>query len=111
MDADMTQEDVLKRYPRITAHLICESLGYLTPKLAANWIIAVKEGLPCWCEWSVHMAQGFDEKTVLKVCRETLIHAIRHRHCHKGYMADYAYAREIVKAANKNIHPIFASWF
>ena len=26
-----SSQEVLSRYPRLTAHLVCESLGYLTP--------------------------------------------------------------------------------
>lgn len=33
---------IMKKYPRIVAHLITESLGYFTPKSAANAIIRAK---------------------------------------------------------------------
>ena len=31
-----TQEEVIQRFPRLVAHMICESLGYFTPLAAAN---------------------------------------------------------------------------
>ena len=32
---DLSIKDVMKKYPRITAHIIAESLGYATPSCAA----------------------------------------------------------------------------
>lgn len=70
----MTQEEVLRRYPRLVAHLICESLGYLTPKSAANWILADKSHNPFWCEWSVHMVQSCDPDCITGIeWREELL--------------------------------------
>lgn len=107
----MTIEEVLQRYPRLVAHLICESLGYLTPKSAANWILAAKSHNPFWCEWSVHMAQSLEPDKVIDVTRETVSRAFRLRKYHRGYMADYKCARSIVAEAIKGFNPIFASWF
>lgn len=45
----MTQEDVAKRWPRIVAALIAESLGYFTPRSAANAVLShkLKKGFGC----------------------------------------------------------------
>ena len=32
---EMTREEVRKRWPRVTAHVIAESLGYAVPNVAA----------------------------------------------------------------------------
>lgn len=106
-----TPAEVLHRYPRLVAHLICESLGYLTPKSAANWILAAKSYSPFWCEWSVHMAQGCDADRVIEVTRETVARAFKRRKYHRGSMADYRYARTIVDKSTKGFDPLFASWF
>jgi hypothetical protein len=58
-----TTEDVLRRYPRLVAHLICESLGYFSPDAPANAIVHGKRGERFACEWYVHMA-GADRSLV-----------------------------------------------
>lgn len=50
------QEEVLQRFPRLVAHLICESLGYFTPLSAANALLHYRENQPFWCEWYIHIA-------------------------------------------------------
>lgn len=104
--------EVLVRWPRLTAHLICESLGYFTPEAAANSLRAHKEGDGFFCEWYTHMAQGFDEKKVLEVATRTIERAFRNRHHHRGYMADYAMARSLVERVRHGGRgPELASWF
>lgn len=49
-------EAVLNSYPRLCSHLICESLGYLTPKAAANLLWHYAQGKEFWCEWISHLA-------------------------------------------------------
>lgn len=44
----LTQDEVLRRWPRVVGHLIAESLGYFTPRAAANAIIMFKLGKPSW---------------------------------------------------------------
>ena len=47
----MTAHDVMRRWPRLTAHLIASSLGYATPTCAARILKDAKEGRENWCEW------------------------------------------------------------
>jgi hypothetical protein len=37
--AELNTEDAIRRWPRIVAHLIAESLGYFTPEGAANALL------------------------------------------------------------------------
>ncbi len=111
-----TPEGVMKKYPRITAHLIAESLGYFTPRSAAIAIIKAKNGEPFFCEWysSIVMGRGvssWDRDETTKVTREVLDWSISNRHRHKGYMASYKQALAIVKEAIKGNNPTLASWF
>lgn len=46
-----TTEDYMRCYPRVTAHIIAESLGYATPSCAASILKDAKEGSENWCEW------------------------------------------------------------
>ena len=99
-----TAELVMQRYPRITAHLICESLGYATPTGAANivWDAARRE--ENWCEW-IYSCYG-------KNPRPAVQSAISNRHTHSGYMAEYKHAIALVREAIcKGDQTVLASWF
>ena len=99
-----TTREVLRRYPRICAHIICESLGYATPSVAASILLAVIEGKEHWCEW-IAACYGCDP-------RPAVANAIRTRHYHKGYMADYGHALALVmRAIKEGREPELASWF
>ncbi|MBI4294652.1 MAG: hypothetical protein HY669_00620 [Chloroflexi bacterium] len=107
-----TQAEALKRWPRLTAHMICESLGYFTPEAAANAILHYKEGVGNWCDWYVHMAQGFNEQKLLQVGRRVIESAFHVRHHHQGYMAHYPLARALVERVREGKSgPMLASWF
>jgi hypothetical protein len=94
----------MKRYPRTTAHIISESLGYATPSTAARIGIDGLYGKENWCEW-IYSCYGRD-------AREALKRSIQHRHGHRGYMAEYKLAKRLVDIAiEKGEEPIFASWF
>jgi hypothetical protein len=106
---------VLRRWPRLVAHLICESLGYFTPRGAANAIIAYREGVPFACEWYCYLAEGrgdrFATDALLEVNRYVLTTAIRRRAQHRGYMADYDRAIALVRRELETGRgPIFSSW-
>jgi hypothetical protein len=104
-------EETLDRWPRLTAHLICGSLGYFTPQAAANAILHYRRGEPFLCEWYTHMA-GFNREKLLDVGRKVLEHAFRSRHHHRGYMAHYPQARALVEHVRRGGEgPLFASWF
>lgn len=99
MDRDM----VMKKYPRLTAHVICESLGYATPELAAVIVAKAKLGEPCYCEW---LYSCYNSNA-----RMAVHDAIRRRRFHKGPMAEYRQAIRIVRSAIGGNSPEFASWF
>lgn len=115
---ELTQEDVLNRYPRLVSHLICESLGYFTPLTAANAILAYRENVPFWCEWymdgAVAIARAEGRKAtdddVLAIGRDVIRGAVSRRHTHRGFMGDYDTARAIVERARKGKHPVLMSW-
>ena len=107
-----TIKEALDRWPRLTAHLICESLGYFTPEGAAHAILSYKRGKPYCCEWYIHMAQGFNREKLLEVGRKTIERAFRGRRHHYGYMAHYPQARALVEQVRAGGEgPLFASWF
>lgn len=93
----------MRAYPRLTAHVIAESLGYAAPTLAAQIIMDAKEGKENYCEW-VLSCYGGDARRVVE-------NAVRHRHAHKGYMAWYDRAYALVKhAIETGDEPAFGSW-
>lgn len=104
-------EGALARWPRLTSHLIAESLGYFTPEGAANALLAFKRGQEHWCEWYLHMA-ALGRKPIVQVGAETLRRAIRTRRYHRGYMGSYELAVKIVRQRlTTGASPLFASWF
>lgn len=114
--SDCTPEEVMAKYPRITAHLIAESLGYFTPKSAAIAIIKAKQNEPFFCEWYTDCARRYgelyDREAVKRVTVEMLPQAIELRHSHRGSMASYKMAKQIVDATIENqMEPMLASWF
>ncbi len=110
-----TPEEVMVKYPKITAHLIAESLGYFTPHSAAIAIIKAKQNEPYYCEWYTFCARAYgdmwDEENVKKVTKKTLTRAIKNRHAHKSGMSNYKRALEIVYKAIEGNHPTLGSWF
>jgi hypothetical protein len=95
----------MERYPRITAHIISESLGYATPSTAARIGFDGMNSQPNYCEWVDACYRGN--------ARQVLENSIRSRHYHKGYMAWYKEgALPLVRhAIEHDKEPIFASWF
>lgn len=99
-----TARDYLRRYPRICAHIIAESLGYAVPLLAASILKHAKENQPHYCEWIDACYRGDP--------RPALERAIRGRHMHSGYMASYDLALKIVRRElDEGESPLLASWF
>ena len=113
----LTQKEVLIRWPRLTAHLICQSLGYFSPRAAANAILDVLHDRPCWCEWYAHQMscrQRYDgdaDADILAVGRDTLNAAISGRHRHRGMMSEYASGLAAVASELCGRGPQLASWF
>lgn len=97
-------EAVARRYPRIVAHVIAESLGYATPECAARIVFDLIRRRENWCEW-IYSCYSCDP-------RKAVAAAIQKRHFHKGYMAEYRHARHLVEEFNTTGNqPEFASWF
>jgi len=106
-----TRVEVLRRYPRLVAHMICVSLGYFTPAAAAGALLDYIRGEPDFCEYYTHMAGGWDREKLLKVGRDVVARAFSARHHHQGFMAHYPLARQLVQDELQGQGPIFASWF
>ncbi len=99
-----TSEDFLRRYPRICAHIIAESLGYAVPSLAARILMDAKEGSENHCEW-IDACYHRDPKPAVQG-------AIMNRHRHTGYMASNELALRIVRhELDTGQGPLLASWF
>ena len=104
-----SSQEVMERYPILVAHLICASLGYFTPKAAANAIVTHIRGQDFYCEWYADMANG--GKNIQDVARDTLMRAFQRRRFHKGYMAEYQTARLMVEAERQGEADFkFMSW-
>lgn len=115
----VSSDECIRRWPRLVAHMICESLGYFSPRAAANAVAAYKNGEPYACEWYSHMCSCkgrgfFDEPTLLQIGRDVVRYAFEGRHGHHGYMAEYQRAIQLVRAEQKQRHctsDMLASWF
>jgi len=115
----LTRDDVLHRYPRLVAHMICESLGYFSPLCAANALAFCISKQPFSCEWYGHICHCrgkgyYDQAEMLKIGADVVQSAFEQRHRHKGCMADYEHALMLVMAErNKRgcTDGMLASWF
>ena len=97
-------DDYLRRYHRMCAHIIAESLGYATPSTAANLLRDAHRGKENWCEW-IASCYRCDPRPAVQC-------AIQNRHHHCGYMASYQLALKIVqREIDTGESPMFASWF
>lgn len=97
-------DEAMRRWPYLTAHVICESLGYATPSVSASIVAAAKMGLGHYCEWIAACYGGDPRPAVRK--------ATQFRHAHSGFMADFRHALALVRAAvEAGREPAFASWF
>lgn len=109
--ADPGTEEALRRWRRLTAHLVAESLGYFSPKGAANTLLLFERDQGNYCEWFLHMAY-LGRKPIRQVAAETIRRAIRGRAFHRGYMASYKLALNIIRGRNATgTGPVFGSWF
>jgi hypothetical protein len=94
----------MKRYPRLTAHVIAESLGYASPSCSARIISDAKTGRNNYCEW-IYSCYGGNPLPAVR-------NAIRNRHGHRGPMAEYELALALVRRAiETGDEPLFGSWF
>lgn len=101
---ELSTNEMMRRYPRITAHIIAESLGYATPSFAARILKDAREKRENYCEW----IYSCYNKDAIKAVQG----AIKNRHYHKGFMSEYKHAKVLVENAIKTgREPILASWF
>ena len=101
---ELSTREIMKRYPRITAHIVAESLGYATPSCAARILKDTREGRKNYCEW-IYSCYTKDPVRAVQ-------DSIKRRHYHKGFMADYKLAYALVrKAIETGEEPLFGSWF
>jgi len=109
--ADWGPHQVLDRWPILTAHLVCASLGYFTPEGAARAILDHRLGRANYCEWYIHMARGGHRDRLLAVGKEVIARAFSGRRHHTGFMAHYPHARALVEAVRDGKEaPPFMSW-
>lgn len=114
---------MMKRYPRLVAHMICQSLGYFTPFRAAQAVAYYKDNKPYFCEMyshSVHLRSKhltgkendfFNRDIIMDVQKDFIDYSFKSRHNHKGYMSDYITARKLIVKELEGKGPEFASWF
>lgn len=101
---ELNLQETMERYPRITAHIIAESLGYATPSCAARILKDAREERKNYCEW-IYSCYTTDPLKAVQ-------NSIRNRHYHKGFMSDYKRAKALViRAIEKDEEPLLASWF
>jgi hypothetical protein len=116
------QRDVIGHLPCLTAHLIAESLGYFTPEGAANAVAYSTKGEAFYCEWyydwaSKRFVSGNTQcpdvrGTVKEVGELALQNAVRRRSHHRGPMAQFKRALDLVLHVRQGGEgPRFASWF
>lgn len=113
----LSQEDILRKYPRLVGHLICQSLGYFTPLAAANAIAHYMVNKPFFCEWYSYISHCkcgdfFNDEVVLTTNRKILEEAFALRRTHQGYMSEYKRAKVLVAADSERPDVSrLASWF
>lgn len=100
----MDTNEVMRRYPRLTVHIIAESLGYATPTCAARILNDARQGQKNYCEW-IYSCYVSDPLPAVR-------NAIRIRHNHEGFMAEYKLALALVRhAIDTGDELLFGSWF
>ena len=115
----MSRDLALQRYPRLVAHMICESLGYFSPLVAANALAHHINGTSFPCEWYSSMCECrgrgfFHDQTLVEIGRGVVARSFEHRHHHKGPMAEYQQALALVTAERESsgaTSGMLASWF
>ena len=85
--------------------MICCSLGYATPLVAARIVADARMGHENFCEW-VYSCYARDPRVPVEL-------AIAQRRHHSGPMAEYDYAIQLVRAVIKHgeSNGMMASWF
>lgn len=115
----MTKREILRRHPRLIAHMMCASLGYFSVSTATYALQCYIEDRSCACEWYSHMCMCrghgmFDEAELVKIGAEVVAGAFRNRHSHTGYMAEIKHAKAQVAAELQRegcTSDMLAAWF
>ena len=103
--------EVLDRYPSLVGHMVCESLGYFTPRAAAGALLDYIHEKETWCEWYLDMRDR-GTRDLLEIGRKVVARSFSRRHSHRGYMAEYKIAKVLVDRERSGKEaPILASWF
>jgi hypothetical protein len=109
-------QTIIERYPRLVAHMVSESMGYFTPREAADALIQYKSCAPYCCGWYVSIALHGKEcskehtlQAILEVGRDVVSYAVRNRHGHQDCLPEYKQAQRLVAAELKGKRPLFAS--
>jgi hypothetical protein len=102
---NLDRDQVLRRFPHLCAHIICCSLGYATPEVAAKILLDAIHGEENWCEW---IYSCYQRNPAIAVAG-----AIEFRKGHKGYMAEIRQAAALVRQVIEKGQPagMLASWF
>jgi hypothetical protein len=102
--AELSLKETMNRYPHITMHIMAESLGYAAPSCAANILKDAREGRKNHCEW-IYSGYSGDAGAAVR-------DAIKHRHTHQGFIAEYKLSLALVRRAlGSGDEPDLGSWF
>lgn len=93
----VTPEFVLRRWPRLVAHVMCYSSGYASPLCAARIIADMKGGRENYCEW-IWSCHSRNPRTAVEL-------AIVSRHHHRGFLGEYASALVNVMREHRGTNP------
>lgn len=92
----LTIKDALRRWPRLVAHMVCESLGELEIEEAAVVLLTHRRGSQPINSFFVRI-QSFSPGAGLEDVRECFIEStIKRRHSHESPLLSYAAVRETV---------------
>src|SRR6266446_3607764 len=99
-----TAEQIMRRYPRLIVHLICESHGNILPSAAAQILMDTRA-----------RRASVAPLVTASLQREPMLavgDAIRHRHQHQRDMLNYETVQYVVsRAIQTGEEPFFFIWF
>jgi len=111
--AELSPHEILLRHPRLCAHMICESIGYLSEIPAAISLLSYLRGTGIATERNMHWQGTHYQRTgnqisLLEISKIQITDSFKFRHNHLGYMAEYAHALFSIERElnwNQNNHP------
>jgi len=99
-----TAEQIMRRYPRITTHIICESHGNILPSAAAQILMDTRA-----------RRANLASPVTASLKRDPMLavrDAIRRRHQHRRDMLNYETVQYVVsRAIQTGEEPFFFVWF